>query len=144
MTTSLAPRTCTRCGRDYTVKPGQAKYNRHMFGVCQRCKDPRADAYSRHSDYSHVKPIADEDDDTRPVWQYRTPTGVVILLPDDLGAMTKRLSHYFTNRFGKRAEVVFDLDDDMRITGSGMLIGPETRHVYARFHVERIQTSVAA
>ncbi len=141
----FAPRTCSRCGRDYFVNSAPRSRRRHRMGVCDTCKqDPRQiTAPPRQGDYSRIKPIADADDDTRPVWRYRTPTGVVILLPDDLEAMTKRLGHYFTNRFGSRPDVVFELDDDLQPSGRGMAVGPTSRRVYARFTMQRIETGAA-
>lgn len=142
----FAPRTCRKCGRDYLVNSAPRSRLRHRMGVCDTCKkDPRMMvAPPRQSDYSHIKPISDEADDTRPVWKYRTPTGVVILLPGDVDGMTRRLGHYFTNRFGSRPDVVFEVDDDLQPTGRGMAIGPTSRRVYARFHMERVAATVPA
>lgn len=144
VTTAYAPRTCRKCGRDYFVKPARAKDRAHKAGVCDRCKTARADAYSRHSDYSNIRPIADDQDDTRPVWQYRTPTGVLILLPGDVAGMTKRLGHYFTNRLGSCPDLLFELDDDLQPTGHGVAVRRTTRRVLERFTMQRIETKVAA
>ena len=148
MSVTFAPRTCMKCGRDYCVKASTRALKRHRTGVCDACKvaavATKPDPWLRRSDYSHIKPITDDLDDTRPVWQYRTPTGVVILLPGDVAGMTKRLGHYFTNRFGSRPDVVFELDDDLQPTGRGMAVGPTSRRVYARFTMTRIETRAVA
>ena len=148
MSTSFAPRTCTKCGKDYFVKAATRALKRHRTGVCDSCKAAtiatKPDPWLRRSDYSHIKPIADADDDTRPVWQYRTPTGVLILLPGDVKGMTKRLGHYFTNRLGTRPDILFELDDDLQPTGRGVAVGPTSHRVYARFTMQRIDTRVAA
>ena len=138
MTTETAPRTCTRCGADYTVKPGQARYKAHAFGICRRCKGVKKIDPWPMRDYSTIPPIRDEEDDTRPVWQYRTPTGVAILMSDDLTAISRRMSDYFARRLGMRMDVLLDLDEDTQPTGRGTVVGPETGRIYARFRIERI------
>lgn len=84
------------------------------------------------------------DDIEQPRWQYRTPTGTVILLPGDMDTIAARLSHYFTNRLGARPDILFDLDDDLNLTGRGAIVGPETRRVFLRFDMQRISERAAA
>lgn len=134
-----APRTCTRCGRHYSVKPGHAKYTTHRYGVCPICRPPKAANRGEIRDYSHIAPIADDQDDTRPVWSYRKPTGVLMLLPGDLDTLNRRLTDYWARRLGMRMLVCLDLDDDMQPTGAGYVIGPETGKIRARFRLERIR-----
>ncbi|MBN9607832.1 MAG: hypothetical protein BGO26_10190 [Actinobacteria bacterium 69-20] len=133
----FAPRTCRLCGLDYTVTPGTRKYAAHRYGICATCR--RKTASPRPTDYSNIQPISDAADDTRPAWSYRTPTGVVLLLPGDLDGITRRLTHYWTNRLGMRMPIYLDLDDDMQPTGAGYVIGPETGKIRARFRLERIR-----
>lgn len=144
MSVTFAPRTCMKCGRDYCVKASEQSLKRHRKGVCPNCKSARSDAFISRSDYSRIKPISDEQDDTRPVWQYRAPNGVLILLPGDVAGMTRLLRRYWSGRLQAPVAVRIDVDDNQAPTGTGLVINAETRRIYDRVQLRRIETRAAA
>lgn len=144
MSVTFAPRTCMKCGRDYCVKASERSLKRHRKGVCPNCKSARSDAFISRSDYSRIKPISDEQDDTRPVWQYRAPTGVLLLLPGDVAGMAQLLRQYWSGRLQVPVAVRIDVDDDQAPIGTGLVINAETRRIYDRVQLRRIETRAVA
>lgn len=144
MSVTFAPRTCMKCGRNYSVKASEQSLKRHRMGVCPNCKSGRSDAFISRSDYSRIKPISDDQDDTRPVWKYRALNGVLILLPGDVAGMAKRLRQYWSNRLQTRVAVRIDVDGDHAPTGTGLVIDADTRRIYDRVQLYRIETRAVA